>query len=152
MTLGTEWCTIEDVQQLIAEPYPEDSEITSAIEAATATLSNAFCVVPLDVDPEDTFPDDYSVRRATAILAAQVLTAPPLAGSVTPEAVESESIGGYSYRAKGGSRTQATALRIDGVVEELVNGYLCPDGTGVYELETIKTRHPYEIEAEDESG
>jgi hypothetical protein len=136
MTLGTEWTTVDHVKQLIAEPYPEDADIEAAITEASGALSSAFCVTPADVDPEDTFPDDWNVRQATAILAAQWLMAGPM-DSGDDDNIESESIGGYSYRTRG-NRTKATALRIDGVVEELVAGYLCGgagSGQGVYELD-----------------
>ncbi len=146
MALGTEWATIDDVKKLLADPYPDDVDITASIVDATSALEAAFCVVPLDVDPEDTYPDDWSVRRACAILSAQLLTANPMAGSVAGEAIESESIGGYSYRSRSASRTQATALRIDGVVLELVGGYLCQPG--VYDLETLVDRH-FTVEVAD---
>ncbi len=139
MALGTEWTTIDEVKKLLADPYPDDVDITASIVDATSALEAAFCVVPLDVDPEDTFPDDWNVRQATAVLAAQLLTATPMGGVLPDGGVESESIGGYSYRTRTPGRTAATALRIDGVVKELVGGYLCKQD--VYELDTAVARH-----------
>ena len=147
MALGNEWCTIPDVQVLLAEPYPPDEDITAAIQLATSSLGAAFCTEPVDIlpddgpeNPGDGYPDDWNVRQACATLAAQLLTAaPPSSGA--GEGITGEAIGGYSYQTRF-SKTSLTALRIDGYVKELVLGYLCPGETGVFEMDVLKYRHP----------
>ncbi len=119
------WCSIVDVKALLVEPYPDDAEIVSAIQTATAALDAAFCV-DVAVD-SDGYATDWKVRQATAVMASQILTAAP-AGSAGP--VESETLGGYSYRTVA-PRSSHTATRVDGYIAELVGGYLCPGEGGL---------------------
>lgn len=147
MALGTEWCTLDDVKALLATPYPDDADITTAITTATSALTAEFCVTPLDVlpdpgteDPGDTYPDDWKVRQATAVMASQILTATP--PGTDGGMVEQESIGGYSYRTTK-PRSTHTATRVDGYVAELVAGYLCPGGANDVPHQTdVMTKDP----------
>lgn len=146
---AAQWATIADVRTMLGptlEPHYSDAQITTAITNSTARLASVFCK-EVAVDDVTGLPTDINVEIATTTMASRVLVTP--AGGIPPVQggqITSERIGSYSYSVRPGtSPTSSGPYTIDGLIKDLVGGYICPGYAGIPVQTDI---WPYEAPAE----